>query len=368
VNASFLFSYFSNAWQRACQAVRHSRLQTASPPNESRRRLGDNWRIKCRFGWGSFTSRKPPSHPSVSSFSFSLPRGAWGVHIWLSSYYFSKNNIPEESQNSRPSCAQTTGSVEMNNRGRGKKPRLSKAERKQRAIARKADEQRKRDLAWAKEQEEIQEEAAKNKDAEEHSKAVRRYLSELVIEPQCDGALLLSKIEDDTLLLHLMSFLRPPDVVSVSCGCRRLWKLSVDDYLWKPFALDRWPELSSTTEIDDWKLLYRRKHKEETKYGDFMQSFGKCDWYACPNGHPYMIGECRKPMKMARCAVCKELIGGREHKMLANNQRIGAVAPKKGGLSVDASVRLSELNITDTFKDSSHRTRVDTMEPPRNSK
>lgn len=276
-----------------------------------------------------------------------------------------------------------------NRRGR---PRPSKAERKQRAIARKADEQRLKDLAWQKEKEKIQEETATNKEAEERSKAIRQYLAELIIEPQKgeidrDGdsqPFLLWKLEEDTLLLHLLSFLQnPKDVISVSGVCRRLWKLSVDNLLWQPLALTRWPELQSASDVDDWKLLYLRKHREDTKYGDFMTSveFAKCDWYACPNGHPYMIGECRKPMKMARCAVCKELIGGAQHKMLATNQRIGAVAPrtKKGkgkntqqdspldsSQNVDtlAATRLGDIDIAATLKDQARTASVDTMEVP----
>ena len=27
-------------------------------------------------------------------------------------------------------------------------------------------------------------------------------------------------------------------------------------------------------------------------------------WYECPNGHPYVIGECGGAMEVGRCSVC----------------------------------------------------------------
>ena len=37
-------------------------------------------------------------------------------------------------------------------------------------------------------------------------------------------------------------------------------------------------------------------------------------WYKCSNGHPYSVGECGKPMQIARCAHCNVEIGGSNHK------------------------------------------------------
>jgi len=33
-------------------------------------------------------------------------------------------------------------------------------------------------------------------------------------------------------------------------------------------------------------------------------------WYECPNGHPYVIGECGGAMEVGRCSVCNAEIGG----------------------------------------------------------
>jgi len=75
-----------------------------------------------------------------------------------------------------------------------------------------------------------------------------------------------------------------------------------------------------------------------------MKEFSECDWYACPNGHVYLIGECRYdhllpslykkdiplistttfdrlPMTMAKCAACGAKIGGKSHMMLKSNEQ-----------------------------------------------
>ena len=36
-------------------------------------------------------------------------------------------------------------------------------------------------------------------------------------------------------------------------------------------------------------------------------------WYVCPNGHPYSIGECGRPMQMGNCPDCGAPIGGQHH-------------------------------------------------------
>ncbi|KNE64930.1 hypothetical protein, variant [Allomyces macrogynus ATCC 38327] len=43
-------------------------------------------------------------------------------------------------------------------------------------------------------------------------------------------------------------------------------------------------------------------------------------WYRCPNGHPYVIGDCGMAMQTARCNECGERIGGGSHTLLATNQ------------------------------------------------
>ena len=37
---------------------------------------------------------------------------------------------------------------------------------------------------------------------------------------------------------------------------------------------------------------------------------GSGHWYECPNGHPYVIGECGGAMEKSVCPECKSVIGG----------------------------------------------------------
>ncbi|KAG0357837.1 hypothetical protein BGZ54_000164, partial [Gamsiella multidivaricata] len=46
---------------------------------------------------------------------------------------------------------------------------------------------------------------------------------------------------------------------------------------------------------------------------------GSGHWYACPNGHPYVIGECGMAMEQAHCAECGALIGGGDHALRGDN-------------------------------------------------
>ena len=38
-------------------------------------------------------------------------------------------------------------------------------------------------------------------------------------------------------------------------------------------------------------------------------------WYECPNGHPYVIGECGGANQIGRCSVCSAEIGGQDHRL-----------------------------------------------------
>ena len=48
-------------------------------------------------------------------------------------------------------------------------------------------------------------------------------------------------------------------------------------------------------------------------------SAGGKTWYLCPNGHPYVVGECGMGMEVSKCPECKEVIGGINHVMVAGN-------------------------------------------------
>ncbi|XP_067937583.1 E3 ubiquitin-protein ligase rnf213-alpha-like [Watersipora subatra] len=45
--------------------------------------------------------------------------------------------------------------------------------------------------------------------------------------------------------------------------------------------------------------------------------------YRCPNGHPYVIGNCGRPYTTAKCHDCGAQIGGQAHRAHAGNQTLG---------------------------------------------
>ncbi|KAL0244160.1 hypothetical protein GEMRC1_008245 [Eukaryota sp. GEM-RC1] len=49
------------------------------------------------------------------------------------------------------------------------------------------------------------------------------------------------------------------------------------------------------------------------------QSFGR--FYLCPNGHPYVIGNCGGAVMTATCSECGAQIGGGSHVLLSTNSR-----------------------------------------------
>lgn len=46
------------------------------------------------------------------------------------------------------------------------------------------------------------------------------------------------------------------------------------------------------------------------------------NWYQCPNGHEYTIGNCGGPSQYARCPECGALIGGQNHVLTSDNKRV----------------------------------------------
>jgi len=129
------------------------------------------------------------------------------------------------------------------------------------------------------------------------------------------------------ILLRICGFLNLRELCSVSQVSKLLHKASSSIELWKERSIARWPELTHAKEVSDneWKSLYGRKHKEGTNIKDFAKIYRGCDFYQCPNGHAFLIGECRLPMQIGRCPECNEKIGGKHHAMLNSNQRRGDV-------------------------------------------
>jgi len=117
--------------------------------------------------------------------------------------------------------------------------------------------------------------------------------------------------------------------------------LASSETLWKPLCISKWPELKLATEIEKdpfpaWKNCYQRKHNvADTSLNEIMKEFHMCDWYSCPNGHMYLIGECRIPIFIAKCPTCGVRIGGRNHSMLKSNRRHGAVSNGRKGVKFD---------------------------------
>ena len=48
-------------------------------------------------------------------------------------------------------------------------------------------------------------------------------------------------------------------------------------------------------------------------------NIGRGAWYACPNGHPYVIGDCHGATVESRCNECRAVIGGSSHRLRADN-------------------------------------------------
>ena len=62
-------------------------------------------------------------------------------------------------------------------------------------------------------------------------------------------------------------------------------------------------------------------------------------FYTCPNGHPYVLFDCGRPMHMYKCKVCNEAIGGTQHNLLQTNRRLDVSDNTfKGYCLSDASV------------------------------
>ncbi|XP_066147854.1 NFX1-type zinc finger-containing protein 1-like isoform X2 [Euwallacea fornicatus] len=59
---------------------------------------------------------------------------------------------------------------------------------------------------------------------------------------------------------------------------------------------------------------------------DIVRAIGlsKGHWFKCPNGHPYVIGECGGAMQTSKC-FCGAAIGGANHRLLPTNEFAGEI-------------------------------------------
>lgn len=61
---------------------------------------------------------------------------------------------------------------------------------------------------------------------------------------------------------------------------------------------------------------------------------GQGHFYKCPNGHPYVIGDCGGATQAATCPVCGASIGGAKHQLTSGNtqhQGLDRLARQVGG-------------------------------------
>jgi len=69
------------------------------------------------------------------------------------------------------------------------------------------------------------------------------------------------------------------------------------------------------------------------------RSTGAGNWFACPNGHPYYIGECGGAMQESTCPECGARVGGGSHSLRRDNAFVadfagdGAAAPAWPGMA-----------------------------------
>lgn len=61
-------------------------------------------------------------------------------------------------------------------------------------------------------------------------------------------------------------------------------------------------------------------------------------FYECPNGHPYVIGECGGAMQASRCPECGARIGGGSHTLASGNR----VAAALRTMAQDVAARLRQ--------------------------
>jgi hypothetical protein len=48
---------------------------------------------------------------------------------------------------------------------------------------------------------------------------------------------------------------------------------------------------------------------------------GAGHWYQCPNGHPYVIGDCGGANQVSTCNQCGARIGGEYHALDSSNRQ-----------------------------------------------
>ena len=72
-------------------------------------------------------------------------------------------------------------------------------------------------------------------------------------------------------------------------------------------------EMEEFKKISDRLRPWKEEIDTDHNYQDMIikaVGLDKGSWFECPNGHPYVIGECGGAMETSRCPECNETIGG----------------------------------------------------------
>ena len=77
---------------------------------------------------------------------------------------------------------------------------------------------------------------------------------------------------------------------------------------------------NSLTPQETRDIIAAMRYGEYHGYG-YQQHRGRGHVYTCPNGHPYFIGDCGRAMQESQCPDCGATIGGREHRLQADNRQ-----------------------------------------------
>ncbi|KAI5116801.1 hypothetical protein M0805_007013 [Coniferiporia weirii] len=98
-----------------------------------------------------------------------------------------------------------------------------------------------------------------------------------------------------------------------------------DEFFKRPSSaiLEEWKDLGSTLHDNAVYSPLTCDEKKQT-VSAFMSGWDfshSGHFYACSNGHAFIIGECGGTMETARCPECSETIGGTSHNLVSTNRR-----------------------------------------------
>ena len=69
---------------------------------------------------------------------------------------------------------------------------------------------------------------------------------------------------------------------------------------------------------------------------NLLRTLGR-EWYKCPNGHLYAVGECGRPMEESRCPECGSRIGGINHIPVRNNDIVN-LQNQMGNININNNI------------------------------